>query len=96
MYYVYVLQSQKDKLLYIGFTENIKSRITHHNKGLVLSTKNRRPLVLIFYEFYLMKEDALRRESYLKTSKGKTALKLMLKEYFLHVRGCPSPHHEKD
>jgi putative endonuclease len=47
----------------------------------VPSTKNRRPLDLIFYEAYLDKYDALRREDYLKSSKGKITLRNMLKEY---------------
>ncbi|PIV11829.1 MAG: hypothetical protein COZ98_05170 [Candidatus Omnitrophica bacterium CG_4_8_14_3_um_filter_43_15] len=30
MYFVYVLRSQKDKLLYIGFTDNVESRVLRH------------------------------------------------------------------
>jgi len=82
MYYVYVLQSQKDHFLYVGCTNNIKSRVSRHHAGLVPATKFRRPLKLIFYEAYLIKSDAIRRERYFKTSKGKTTLKIMLKDYF--------------
>ena len=46
-YYVYVLKSKKDKKNYVGYTENLKLRFEQHNKGLVASTKNRRPLVII-------------------------------------------------
>ena len=82
MFYVYVLQSKRDSFLYIGSTNNIKSRILRHSEGLVISTRHRRPLNLIFYEAYLMKSDAIRREHYFKTTKGKTTLKMMLKGYF--------------
>ncbi|MBU4310234.1 GIY-YIG nuclease family protein [bacterium] len=82
MYYVYVLQSQKDHFLYVGCTNNIESRVCRHHAGLVPATKPRRPLKLIFYEAYLTKGDAIRRERYFKTSKGKTTLKIMLKDYF--------------
>ena len=85
MYYVYVLQSEKDSLLYIGFTEHLESRILRHQNGESASTKFRRPLKLIFYEAYFEKEDALRREKYFKTTKGKAALKVMLKGYFSRV-----------
>ena len=37
---------------------------------------------LIFYEAYLSENDARRRELYLKTTKGKRTLKLMLEDYF--------------
>lgn len=82
MYFVYVLQSEKDSLLYTGFTENIQTRLARHNRGEVPSTQHRRPLNLIFYEAYPIKTDALRREKYFKTTKGKTALRMMLKDYF--------------
>ena len=81
MYYVYVLKSCKDKLFYIGFTANIQDRINCHDKGVVPATKYRRPLKLIFYEAFISKKDAKRRENYLKTTKGKVALKVMLEAY---------------
>ena len=81
MYYVYILQSEKDHLFYIGFTTNLDLRILRHENGESPATKFRRPLKLIFYEAYLNKYDALRRERYFKTSKGKTTLKMMLKGY---------------
>jgi len=37
---------------------------------------------LIFYEAYLDKYDALRREKYLKSTKGKTTIRTMLRDYF--------------
>lgn len=80
-YYVYILRSLKDGLFYIGYSENLKQRIYDHNSGKNASTKNRRPLELIFYEAFPHKADALRREAYFKTTKGKTTLKQMLKEF---------------
>ena len=79
-YCVYVLQSEKDLLLYHGFTTNIEKRIADHNAGKTISTSKRRPLKLIFCELYLNKHDAVRREAYFKTSQGKRMLKLMLKD----------------
>jgi len=85
MFFVYILQSLKDNKLYIGYTTNLEKRINQHNNGEVASTKPRRPLKLIFYEAYLDQKDALRREDYFKTTKGKRSLKIMLKEYFSKV-----------
>jgi len=50
MYYTYVLQSEEDNYFYTGYTKNLKLRFEQHNKGLVESTKNRRPFNLIYYE----------------------------------------------
>lgn len=66
--------------LYIGYTTNLPNRIEKHNSGGVLSTAPRRPLKLIFCEYYLFEEDARQRELYFKTTMGKKAIKLMLSE----------------
>lgn len=79
---MYVLQSVRDHGLYIGYTHDLRERLNRHNSGFVKATRPRKPFELIFYEAYLNKYDALRRENYFKTSKGKTTLKTMLKEYF--------------
>jgi putative endonuclease len=78
-YCVYILFSRRDFLLYIGFTTNIEARVTKHNQGGSPSTAPRRPLDLIFCEFYLFEADARKREGYFKTTMGKKAIKLMLK-----------------
>ncbi|MFA4936934.1 MAG: GIY-YIG nuclease family protein [Patescibacteria group bacterium] len=80
MYYVYLLYSLKDKKFYIGFTSNLKDRVKTHNAGGAPATKNRRPCKLIFYEGFLAKGDALRREKYFKTNPGKKSLHLILRE----------------
>ena len=49
MFYTYVLFSLKDKKLYAGYSKDVKLRFEQHKKGLVESTKNRRPLELIYY-----------------------------------------------
>ena len=81
MYYTYVLQSMKDEDFYTGFTKNLKLRFEQHNKELVESTKDRGPFKLIYYEACLDKEDATRREKYLKTFHGKMFLRRRLKSY---------------
>jgi putative endonuclease len=61
MYYTYVLQSEKDNAFYLGFTKDLKLRFEQHAKGQVDSTKNRRPLNLVYHEACLTREDATRR-----------------------------------
>jgi len=81
MFYVYVLRANKDKKLYTGYTHNLKLRFEQHQRGRVESTKDRRPLKLIYYEACLSKKDATHREKYLKTYLGKLLLKRRLKSY---------------
>lgn len=78
-YFVYVLISFKDSKFYVGFTHNIEQRLSEHNSGNVESTRNRRPLKLIHYEYFLNEDDAKAREVFLKSGFGRTQLKLSLK-----------------
>jgi putative endonuclease len=82
MHYVYVLQSKVDGQFYTGCTADLRKRFDEHNDGRVLSTRERRPLKLIYYEASLSADDAFRREKYLKTSYGKRFLKSRLRCYF--------------
>jgi putative endonuclease len=81
MYYVYVLQSEVDGNFYVGYTKDLKLRFEKHNKGYVASTKNRRPLKLIYYEACLNQQDATHREKYLKSYHGRMFIKRRLKSY---------------
>jgi len=81
VFYTYVLLSKKDQKFYTGFTENLKLRFEQHNKGLVESTRDRIPFELIYFEACLNREDAIRREKYLKSFHGKMYLRNRLKSY---------------
>jgi len=80
-YYVYVLRSEVDGNFYVGYSSNMENRLLQHEKGLVTSTKNRRPLILVYYEVCLNQQDATHREKYLKTSWGKRYIKNRLANY---------------
>ncbi|MBU3979424.1 GIY-YIG nuclease family protein [Patescibacteria group bacterium] len=81
-YYIYVLHNFRKNFIYIGFSENLKTRFIAHNNGESQSTKAYRPLELIHYEAYRNIKDAKRRELYLKSNKGRTTILTMLKKYF--------------
>ena len=81
MYYTYVLQGMRDMKFYTGYTKNLKLRFEQHEKGLVDSTKDRRPFKLVYYEACIDERDATKREKYLKTYHGKMFLKRRLKSY---------------
>ncbi|MBI4973497.1 GIY-YIG nuclease family protein [Candidatus Roizmanbacteria bacterium] len=70
MFFTYILQSEKDKKLYIGFTDNVEKRLEEHNEGINISTKSRAPFKLLYYEALPTKEEALRRENFYKSGRG--------------------------
>ena len=86
MYYTYVLMSKKDGNFYIGYTNNLETRIEEHQRGKVKSTAQRIPLKLIYYEACLSENDALKREKYFKSGFGRRFIKNRL-ETFL-TSGC--------
>ena len=67
---------------YTGYTDDLKRRLQEHRLGKVVSTRYSRPVILIFYEAFLNKKDAQRRERYFKTDKGKKMIRVILREYF--------------
>lgn len=77
---VYVLVSEADGKLYAGYSTDLKQRLTDHFHGRVPATAPRRPLHLLYCEYHSSKTDALRREKYFKTTAGKKALKLVLRD----------------
>ena len=68
-------KSIKDNGYYIGYTFNLKQRLKQHADGFVISTKYRRPLLLVYYEVCFNQESAINRERYLKTTYGRRYLK---------------------
>ena len=68
MYYVYVLSGLKNKLLYTGYTDDLKQRLKEHNSGNggIYSKKNK-PFKLIFYEAFLSKTDVRKQELFYKS-----------------------------
>ena len=75
MYFVYVLKSEKDGRLYKGFTDNIDRRLKEHNSGKTKSTKPYKPWKLVYFEECSDKENARKRELFLKSGIGRNFLK---------------------
>lgn len=66
MPFVYILRSDKDGNLYTGTCFDLEKRIERHSKGSVHSTRNRRPLSLVYFEEYDTLSAARKREWELK------------------------------
>jgi putative endonuclease len=83
MYYVYILRSKVDKNFYVGYTKDLRQRLELHMASKVPATRFRVPLDLIYYEACINKDDAVRRERYLKSTYGKRYIRNRLKNYLL-------------
>jgi len=78
MHYVYILKSKKNGRLYTGYSSNLRQRLFDHNSGKSPYTKNNRPYVLVYYEAYVSKDDAQKRERSLKL-RSNVSLQLRLR-----------------
>jgi putative endonuclease len=84
-FYVYLLHSMGDGGFYIGYTTDLKRRLSEHKQGASLATSHRGPWKLIYYEAYTERLDAEGRERYLKSGGGRRFLRRQLR-YYLEKR----------
>jgi len=79
-HWFYVLYSLKDSKLYKGTCHDLGNRFLTHVMGGTLSTKHRRPLILLYIKKFDSKSEALAYERFSKTLEGGTELKEKLNQ----------------
>lgn len=78
MFYVYVLKSLIKDRYYTGQTNDLEKRLSKHNNGKVYSTKNLKPLKLVYFEKLESRLESVKREKYLKSATGRKYLKRII------------------
>lgn len=64
--YTYILKCS-DNTLYCGWTNCLEKRLEAHNAGKGAKyTKGRRPVKIVYYEIFDTKEEAMKREAFIK------------------------------
>ena len=95
MWYVYILYSASSGKTYTGFSNDVQRRLTEHNvsesKGFTLRY---RPWVLIRSEIYSTKTEAMEREKFLKSGRGREQVKEFVSDFLNN--GAVSAAAEKD
>ena len=82
MYYVYILVGAERNKSYVGMTSKDPiERLKEHNQGSNDWTRRNGPFILKYYESFICKKDALRRELFLKSGVG-NKLKSIIVKYF--------------
>lgn len=71
MWYVYILKSTVNGRYYTGSTNDLERRLNEHNTGKSKYTSLTRPFILVHKEEYSTRLEAVRRERFLKTGKGR-------------------------
>jgi len=78
MFAVYVLLSTVAARRYVGSTADATVRLEQHNAGLSRSTKAWRPWILVYQESFATRAEAVRRERFFKTGRGREELDRLL------------------
>ena len=78
MSFVYVLRSVRTGRTYVGFSAHPRYRLEQHNEGVTKSTKGRGPWELVYEDGLATRPEAMRRERYFKTGKGREELRRIL------------------
>jgi putative endonuclease len=81
MFHVYVLWSQSTGRTYVGSTQNIHDRLSRHNSGRSKATGHGAPWKLVHSEEFLTRSEAVLRERYYKTGKGREEIQRKLEGF---------------
>jgi putative endonuclease len=81
MYFLYVIESEINKFLYVGITNDINKRLKEHNSGKTKSTKGYTPWKLVYSENFENRLDARKKEIYYKSGCGKEYLKSIIRPH---------------
>ena len=81
MFSVYILRSQVTGRFYTGSTSNLETRLQQHNCDQSTSTKNRGPWDLVHHEEFETLAEAVRRERYFKSGRGRDELKKIIESH---------------
>jgi putative endonuclease len=80
MHLVYVLRNQNNGRHYTGYTTDLTRRLGQHNGGITKSTKNRGHWEMLYHEEFASRAEAMKREKFLKTGKGREELRRILEQ----------------
>ena len=78
MYFVYIIESEKDGTYYIGQSDNLEKRLEQHNNGFSKYTSRKLPWKLVYYESYLTRKESIVRERFLKQQRNREFYKRLI------------------
>ena len=74
-YFAYVIKSVSHDYFYKGHCKDLEVRLRQHNSGMTKSIRPFMPFVIVYYEEYGTLSEAVKREKYFKSSRGRAFLK---------------------
>lgn len=87
MYFLYIIKSYKKNRYYIGSSSDPAKRLAEHNNGYTKSTKPYRPWEIIYTESFRTKQEACKKEWYLKHPPGYLEKRRIIEQYSVNNGG---------
>jgi putative endonuclease len=78
VYFTYVLKSKTHNYFYKGHCKDLQKRLDQHNAGMTVSLRPYLPFEIIYFEQFETEIEAVKREKYFKTSRGREFLRKTL------------------
>jgi putative endonuclease len=80
LFYVYILQSASTTRFYVGHCDHLIERFHEHQAGYSKATQNRGPWRMPYYETFLARAAAQKREYALKRKKSSRYLRWLIQK----------------
>jgi len=77
---MYILKSEKTDSYYIGSSQDLENRVEEHNSGKSVSTKGKRPWLLVYSESFVSLSEARQRESEVKSWKSRKMIEYLIEK----------------
>ena len=78
VYFAYVLKSKHFDYFYKGHCKDLQKRLDQHNSGMTVSIRPYIPFEIVYFEEFETLSEAINREKYFKSSRGRQFLKKIL------------------
>ncbi len=77
-YFTYIIKSQKNGKYYIGSSDDVNRRLLDHNWSRTPSTKTGIPWVLVYFESFDSRSEAMKREYEIKAKKSRNYIEFLI------------------
>ena len=75
VYFAYVIKSKNRDYFYKGHCKDLQKRLLEHNAGMTVSIRPYIPFEIVYCEEFQTLSEAIKREKYFKTSRGREFLR---------------------
>ena len=78
VYFAYIIRSINHDYFYKGHCKDLQKRLAQHNSGMTVSIRPYIPFEIVYFEEFETEAEAVKREKYFKTSRGREFLRKTL------------------